>query len=246
MNQRLQFSPETTLHQMDLWYRTDLGMELLRLESNALKQYLADYRVGCLLQIGGPSAITLYENASFVQHVRYSPEHTSTFHGPSICGALDELPFQPGSLEMVLLPHVLEFVSDPEQLLADIYQALAPEGRVIILAFNAWSLWGMTRWFKHRRTVPWRGRFYSELQLKKWLLRQKFTLEENCSVFFRPPMPTKFSLHRGIVLEAIGSVLWGNHGAVNLIVAKKPVVSLLPADPRLAKKAAAADVLGTA
>lgn len=242
----MQFSLVTTLRQMDLWYRTALGAELLRLEMNALDQYLSEYRGQCLLQMGGASEALLWESSSIPHCVRYSPEQAPAFYGPSVCGTLEELPFQPGSFDVVLMPHILEFMPDPEQLLAQVYQMLAPEGRVIILAFNTWSLWGIARWFKHSKTLPWRGRFYSELQLEKWLLQQKFTIEENCSVFFRPPMLTKASLQRGIILEAIGSVLWSNYGAVNLLVAKKPVVSLLPADPRLAEKPVTADVLGTA
>jgi len=39
------------------------------------------------------------------------------------------------------MPHTLEFTNDPHQVLREVDRVLIPEGHVVILAFNPWSLW---------------------------------------------------------------------------------------------------------
>ena len=53
-----------------------------------------------------------------------------------------ELPFASHSLDLVVLPHVLEFSTDPHQVLREVERVLIPEGQVIICGFNPTSLWG--------------------------------------------------------------------------------------------------------
>jgi ubiquinone/menaquinone biosynthesis C-methylase UbiE len=54
-----------------------------------------------------------------------------------------ELPFATQSLDLVVLPHVLEFAAEPHQVLREVERVLIPEGQVIICGFNPSSLWGM-------------------------------------------------------------------------------------------------------
>jgi SAM-dependent methyltransferase len=53
-----------------------------------------------------------------------------------------ELPFASQSLDLVVLPHVLEFAAEPHQVLREVERVLIPEGQVIICGFNPASLWG--------------------------------------------------------------------------------------------------------
>lgn len=54
----------------------------------------------------------------------------------------DELPFASASIDLVVLPHVLEFAEEPHQILREVERVLIPEGQVIICGFNPVSLWG--------------------------------------------------------------------------------------------------------
>src|SRR5690606_28827526 len=54
----------------------------------------------------------------------------------------EELPYASASIDLVVLPHVLEFVAEPHQVLREVERVLIPEGQVIICGFNPWSLWG--------------------------------------------------------------------------------------------------------
>jgi SAM-dependent methyltransferase len=150
------------------------------------------------------------------------------YKGFNVRGSFAALPFLPESMDVVLLPHVLEFASDPQAILAQSYIVLAPEGRLIILGFNPWSLWGLSRYGLHRKAFPWQSRFLSAFCVKKWLIQQEFIVEETHSLFFRPPVESKESLQRAMALEALGPLLWANNGGVYLIVARKRVTPFTP------------------
>ena len=67
------------------------------------------------------------------------------------------LPLATDTIDAVLLPHTLDFSPDPHQVLREAERILIPEGRVIILGFNPWSLWGawrIVRRFRTRAGVP--------------------------------------------------------------------------------------------
>ncbi len=54
------------------------------------------------------------------------------------------------SIDLVFLPHTLEFSADPHQVLRETERVLIPEGRVIILGFNPLSSLGLWRLFRRR------------------------------------------------------------------------------------------------
>jgi len=218
---------EMVLRQMDLWYRTPLGAYLLEAEYVALTPYLQDCFGKHLLQIGGPGEVSLFRPNVTFHAARLSPEQIPVFNGPSVCGSFEALPFLPGSIDIMLLPHVLEFVVDPAWVLAQSYQVLAPEGRILVLGFNPWSLWGLYRCFQ-QKSLPWRGHFHSVFAVKQWLKRQGFVLEKVESLFFRPPLTCSEHLQHWLMLEALGRLLWADNGGVYLIVARKRVAPLVP------------------
>ncbi len=61
------------------------------------------------------------------------------------------LPFPENSLDLIVLPHALEFTSDPHQLLREVYRAMRAEGQIVISGFNPFSLFGAQPLFRTRR-----------------------------------------------------------------------------------------------
>ena len=62
----------------------------------------------------------------------HAPEGRSTVW----CDLLD-LPFEAQSVDLLVMPHTLEFTSDPHRLLREAERVLMPEGQLIILGFNS-------------------------------------------------------------------------------------------------------------
>ena len=83
-------------------------------------------------------------------------------------GSLIELPFDSGSLDLVVMPHVLEFYEHPHHILREVERVLRPEGNIIISGFNPRSLWGASRAGK-QQGYPWNGNFIALPRMKDWL-----------------------------------------------------------------------------
>lgn len=221
---------EHILSRMDLWYQSALGASVLAAERAELGRFLPNYFGGHLVQLGGSSEADSFSASPIIHRLRFSPEHFSSFHGPSVRGNFTQLPFLPNSIDVIVAPHVLEFVSEPEEILQQISFALAPGGHIVIFGFNPFSLWGVKKAcsFKQRCELPWLGTFWSASRIVHWLKQAGFVVTAQRSIFFRPPLVGATALRRTMVLEALGRLLWSNCGAVYLIVAEKRVAPLVP------------------
>ena len=79
------------------------------------------------------------------------------------------LPFAENGVDLIVLPHVLEFTDEPHQLLREVHRVIRPEGHLIIAGFNPFSLFGAKRYFGREQTMPWTGNFIALYRLKDWL-----------------------------------------------------------------------------
>ncbi|MBI3285277.1 MAG: class I SAM-dependent methyltransferase [Burkholderiales bacterium] len=137
-----------------------------------------------------------------------------------------ELPFASNSIDLVVLPHVLEFAREPHQILREVERVLIPEGRVIICGFNRASLWGL-RQAAGRLTggyfLPCEGEFIGVPRLKDWL--KLLNLEVGRSDFgcYAPPFTTDKSLRRCALMEKAGQRWWPYLGAVYMLQAVKRI-----------------------
>jgi SAM-dependent methyltransferase len=59
-----------------------------------------------------------------------------------IAARLSQLPIANGAVDAVLLPHTLEFETDPYAVVREADRVLAGEGQLIVLGFRPFSLWG--------------------------------------------------------------------------------------------------------
>lgn len=137
-----------------------------------------------------------------------------------------ELPFASQSLDLVVLPHVLEFAEEPHQVLREVERVLIPEGRVVICGFNPLSLWG-ARQAAGRMTgtpfLPQHGDLIHLPRLKDWL--KLLNMEVNRGHFgcYTPPCHTEKWLHRFEFMDRAGDRWWPSLGAVYILQAIKRV-----------------------
>ena len=134
-----------------------------------------------------------------------------------------ELPFASGSLDLVLLPHVLEFAVHPHQILREVERVLMPEGSLIISAFNPRSLWGLYRALGCRKGYPWDGHFINLPRLKDWLALLGFEVVGGRFAAYAPPFAQSKWLERYAFMEAAGDRWWAVSGGVYFLHAIKRV-----------------------
>lgn len=163
----------------------------------------------------------------------------------------DELPFASDSLDLVLLPHVLEFAENPHQILREVERVLRPEGNLIISGFNPRSLWGLRRALGRKRGYPWSAHLIALPRLKDWLALLGFEVVGGRFAAYAPPFRQAKWLERFAFMEAAGDRWWAVSGGIYFVHAVKRVPGmrlirpqwnnglvkrLLPAAPKLNNK----------
>ena len=135
-----------------------------------------------------------------------------------------DLPIAANSIDLIVLPHVLEFSDDPHQILREVVRVLVPEGQVIISGFNPWSLLGLKRWWPSaRRHVPWTGRFVNLPRLKDWLSLLSFDIVSGRMHGYLPPFSQEPWLRRFNFMDKAGDRWWPFAGGVYCVQAVKRV-----------------------
>jgi len=219
------------------WYASHLGRALLAAEREALDRVLPDLFGYYLVQVGAPCDEYLLD-ASLIRRQLVIGDVVSGTAGADERVLLMRawpclLPLRNDSVDVVLLPHTLDFERSPHDVLREAERVLVPEGHLVILGFNPWSLWGARRLFTwRRRRAPWSGSFRGSSRIRDWLALLGFDVVLARSCFFRPPVRHAGLMRRLQWLESLGARRWPYLGGTYIIVARKRVATLTPIKPR--------------
>src|SRR3954470_21509832 len=108
------------------WFETPLGSYLRGREQAYFDRTVADIFGFCALQIGLPDVPLLAQS-------RIVSRWTLDYDPPAgIVADPHELPFAENALDLIVMPHALEFTEDPHQMLREAYRVIRPEGQIII------------------------------------------------------------------------------------------------------------------
>lgn len=143
-----------------------------------------------------------------------------------------ESPFETGSIDLMLMPHVLEFNEHPHQILREVERVLLPGGSLLISGFNPYSLWGMRRLLGSKTEFPWRGNFISLSRLKDWLALLGFEVIEVQFACYAPPFNSPGLLKRSQFFEPAGDRWWEVGGGIYFLKAIKRVPGMRLIKPK--------------
>lgn len=222
--------------QFQSWYESDLGNKLGQREKEILESCLPNLFGYYLLQCGCPEIKLERKAGNWLKSSRVASHICLDYvlsQGISCQSHLAHLPMKADSLDIVVLPHVLEFSSSPHQVLREAERVLIAEGHVVILGFNPWSVWNIFRLFLFWRTQPpWNARFLASSRVVDWLTLLGFDVIERKGYFYQLPIQNEKLLNKMSFLEKIGQRFFSNFGAGYAIVARKRVRTLTPIRPR--------------
>ena len=198
------------------WFHSPLGAFLLARERAWLDQVVPDIFGYHALQLGLPEIDLLRES-------RIAHRVTVDCVGSArVMAHAHELPFDSQSIDLCLLPHVLEFSQNPHEILREIDRVVRPEGRILILGFNPWSLFGVKKLWTSQG-VPWQGQFVSLVRMKDWLQLVGFEPSAGQLACYIPPTDSAVWQQRWSFLESTGDRWWGVGGGVYMLEAIKRV-----------------------
>ena len=210
------------------WNGSPFGSLLLAQERKCLGRIAAGLFGYQLLQVGrlGPDLDYLVECPI---RARVLIVQTADDGAPvGACAEPERLPIKADSVDALILPHTLDVAQDPRRVLREAERVLIPEGRLVLLGFNPWSLWGVRRLLSLRAAPPWSGNFIGYPRLNDWLSLLGFAVERTEVLMFRPPVGHAGLLDRLAFLDEYGARFWPMLAGAYAVVAIKRVSTLTP------------------
>jgi len=202
------------------WFTTPLGCYQLAREQAYFDRTVADIFGFHAIQIGLPAC-------PFLAQSRITARWTVDVEPPGqVLADPHWLPFPENSLDLIVLPHALEFSEEPHRLLREVYRAVRPEGQVVIAGFNPFSLFGAKRYFGRGETPPWTGNFIALYRLKDWLALLGFEVTGGGLDCYVPPFTQEKWLRRCGFFERAGDRWWPIAGGVYYLRATKKLLGM--------------------
>ena len=216
--------------QLSLWFTTALGEKVLAQEQELLDDVLPNLFGYHIVQCGYPNRTNMI-NASRIgaKSILYLDKCEFDSRQNGIGSLVEDMPIAADSVDVMVLPHVLEYSKDPHRLLREIGRVLIDDGHVIIIGINRFSLWGIWHlcccWWNR---MPWSGRLISIPRMKDWLSLLDFEIRKTYYCFYSPPVSNPKWLKKCLPIERLGRLCWPIFGGIYVIVGKKRIVPLNP------------------
>jgi len=214
--------------QWNQWLTQPLGQCVLEAEKNFLLNCLTTYYGKHGILIGVPHQNDLLKASVTAHQVVLTPLISKTRNIKTIEGDFYELPLASGSIDLVFLPHSLEYIDNPRQLLTEACRIVKPEGHIIILGFNPFSLWGLKKMAARNKNIPWNSHFIPSNTVKKWLNLADFELVKQDFILYSPPLRRHSLFLKLKFLDRLGRVCFKPMGGVYILIAKAKVTPLTP------------------
>jgi len=161
------------------FYETPQGKLLQILEKQYLKRAITVSCKQAILQIGSLGWESGFIDCSLYQ--RYSvvdSKGNGSVEAVKIQARSFRLPIQSETIDLVLVPHLIEFDANRFQTMREIERVLKPGGDVIIFNFNPLNIWVRMHFLWNKKmSDSWRGYFISRSRVADWLKLLNFEIK---------------------------------------------------------------------
>mgnify|MGYP001327104823 CR=1 FL=1 len=201
------------------WLKTPLGVYLQLQEQALFDSAVSDVFGFNAVQIG-MTAMNLLGNSRMPFSFK-----AGNCEGATLCDSR-HLPFLSNCIDLLLLPHALEFSHDPHQTLREAERVLVPEGHIMLTGFNPISAWGLKRGLTKDDGYPWNGSFLPLLRIKDWLALLGFEMVAGRMACYAPPFASPTWRRKFEFMDKAGDRWWPMMGGVYFVAAKKRVLGM--------------------
>ena len=219
------------------WWASPMGQALIAAESQLLGEALDDVFGWELLQIGAWGA-----GRELLSGAR--TRHQAIVAAPGLSASADirahatRLPVISDSIDAVLLPHTLEFATDPYALVREADRVLVGEGRLLVLGFRPWSLWGLRARWSSSGFPPGMRRVLSERRIREWLVLLGYEVVSAQHYLYRGPWSGGLAAGEGTGRMLRRGLTYPLPANAYLLKARKRVYTLTPVRPRFRERPA--------
>lgn len=228
-------APKLQGRSLSEWFQTAVGSSLLEKENNLLQKILPGLFGYHLVWIGEIDYRPGVSSSSVGYCAHLQAPDACAAYSCDVVGCYTHLPVQRDSIDVVILPHLLEYSAYPHAILREAERVLHPDGHVIVLGFNPVSCYGLCRvLLGFRGDMPWQGHFYHPLRIKDWLQLLGFSIKSVSYVSFLPSIQYRGMARRIKFLEKAGQGFLAPLNGVYMIVARN--LAMTPSIVRTERK----------
>lgn len=220
-----QVAVEHDAGELAAWFLTEPGRAVASLERAIAGELLADLFGYHIVQVGDPFERPLIEDSRIGHRVVLGEQRGQ--HG--LRARPEALPLAAACIDVLVLPHLLEFSTSPHEVLREAERVLIAEGHLLVFGFSPVSLFGLWRLLAAwRGEMPWRGQFLRRARLADWLTLLGFEIERAGACSFRPPLANPRLFARLAWMERLGGHFWPVAGNCYWLLARKRVAGIRP------------------
>ena len=211
------------------WLQTPLGSSLLQQEARVVEEAFDGMFGEQCLQLGYWGDPKTFVRLARTQRCALITEFPQT-DGVSAIGQLHRLPVQDDSIDLVILPHTLDFSDRPHAVLREVHRVLRANGQLIVLGFRPGGLWGLRRLVPGAGMPPGELHLVSDRRLRDWLKLLDMRIHGLTGYFFRWPLPG-LKGKASPQWERRGRRWWPELSACYMLSAQKRISTLTPVRP---------------
>jgi SAM-dependent methyltransferase len=213
------------------WQQFPNGLILKNEIESAMKNFLSGCEGERLLAIG-PLAHELNLTSCKAQHRIRLDWQEGDF--VDLVAQPNALPLQKESIDMVILPLVLDYSDAPQQILSEVMRVVDYGGKVCILGFNYHSFWGVRHLLPGRADNPlWQAQPISSFRLTDWLKLLQFKVHQK--IILGPMLPWEIPIYSVPNWVSGFSKKTNLMGGFQLILAEKQIPVITPLKQRWAE-----------
>ena len=210
------------------WFDSPFGEYLLASEHSAVSKALQGQSGYHLMQLSSACRSMIDDQADY-SHTFMLNAQGCPDSGHAVVD-FSSLPLPGKTIDTAILHHVLEFSSNPHQLLGEAARVIAPGGHMVLIVFNPYSLFGLSRLImRYLSDRPvWQCRSLRYGRVMDWLKLLGFQPLYSARGCYQVPTSWASWLRRTAFLQRLDEIPTPVGGSYYLILARKQVAPLTP------------------
>lgn len=210
------------------WLNQPPGKYLAEIERARMDEILPDLFGYHLLQVGHLAQVDLLGQSRILHRsiIDIDASRLSSPY-PQFRGTASALPVESDCVDVVVVPHVLEFDPQRHEALRESFRVLVPEGHLLVSGFNPRSILGLSRIARRRcGPAPWCGHFLGVSRLKDWLALLGFDVMQVTPCFINSSTRNQRWLERLDAFWRFGNRTAAVFSGAYIMVARKRVTTM--------------------
>lgn len=216
------------------WLQTPLGQSLLAAEQDLLRPVLEGVFGEAFVQVGRWGAPDLFTTLARTQRTLVAGQNATA--GVDVALEPEQLPFLTDSVDVMLLPHTLDYCLRPHATLREASRVLRSDGQLLIMGFKPGGLWGARRLAPGKPYPPDTVRMIPQRRLTDWLELLDLRILERHRFFFKLPRQSGPQV-LSEAWQRRGERFWPELAACYMLRAQKRLRTLTPMRQRWTRPA---------